>query len=269
MTKTKLIATLEQIQKIAQQIAQKFQPQRIILFGSYARGNPTSESDVDLLVVMDVGEKDIGEITRRIYESFDPPLWSKGSLLPARLEVHIMKPDEFEGSLLRRGVFVTNIAVEGVVIYEAEGVVPISVLLSRQRAWGGPGMKPETKEWVEKAEDDWGMVQRLMQPPPFWDGVCFHAQQCAEKYLKAFLEEHSILFPKTYDLAQLLDLSGGLLSELVSMRSELERLSVYAVIPRYRGFRADQRTAKELLGIAERVREVVRHKLGLSGGCIS
>ncbi len=125
-------------------------------------------------------------------------------------------------------------------------------------------MKPETKEWEEKAEDDWGMAQWLAQAPtPFWNGVCFHAQQCAEKYLKAFLEEHSILFPKTHNLAQLLDLSGGLLPELVSMRSDLERLSIYAVIPRYRGFRANQRIAEEILRIAERVREIVCRKLGL------
>lgn len=124
-------------------------------------------------------------------------------------------------------------------------------------------MKPGTKEWVEKAEDDRGMTQWLAQAPtPFGDGVCFHAQQCAEKHLKAFWEEHSILFPKTHNLAQLLDLSSDLLPELAYMRSDLERLSIYAVILHYRDCRANQRIVEEILRIAERVREIVRRKLG-------
>ncbi|MFQ5630414.1 MAG: nucleotidyltransferase family protein [bacterium] len=42
------------IQAIASQIAQKFDPQKILLFGSYARGDSHQHSDVDLLVVMDL-----------------------------------------------------------------------------------------------------------------------------------------------------------------------------------------------------------------------
>jgi predicted nucleotidyltransferase len=42
----------EAIQNYAQAIAREFQPQRIILFGSYAHGKPTEDSDVDLMVVM-------------------------------------------------------------------------------------------------------------------------------------------------------------------------------------------------------------------------
>ena len=43
----------EAIDQVVEQIVEKFKPQKIILFGSYARGNPRPESDVDLLVVMD------------------------------------------------------------------------------------------------------------------------------------------------------------------------------------------------------------------------
>lgn len=41
------------IGKVIQQLAQRFQPRKIILFGSYAYGEPTLDSDIDLLVVMD------------------------------------------------------------------------------------------------------------------------------------------------------------------------------------------------------------------------
>lgn len=40
------------IQELADSIARDFHPERIILFGSYARGNPTADSDVDLLVIL-------------------------------------------------------------------------------------------------------------------------------------------------------------------------------------------------------------------------
>ena len=51
-------------------------------------------------------------------------------------------------------------------------------------------MKPETEEWVAKAEGNWAVAGREIQANnPVWDIVCFLAQQCAEQYLKAFLEE--------------------------------------------------------------------------------
>ncbi len=49
----------EAIDQVVQQIVEKFKPQKIILFGSYARGNPRPESDVDLLVVMNTPLKEV------------------------------------------------------------------------------------------------------------------------------------------------------------------------------------------------------------------
>lgn len=46
-----MMPTLEQIQAFAQRVGEEFSPQRVILFGSYAYGHPTSDSDVDLLVI--------------------------------------------------------------------------------------------------------------------------------------------------------------------------------------------------------------------------
>lgn len=51
MTQQSLIS-LSKIQAFSQQIAEKFRPERIILFGSYAYGQPTEDSDVDLLVIL-------------------------------------------------------------------------------------------------------------------------------------------------------------------------------------------------------------------------
>jgi len=55
-------------------------------------------------------------------------------------------------------------------------------------------MKAETTEWVQKAEGDINTAQRefAVQEEPNHDAVCFHAQQCAEKYLKARLIEEGL-----------------------------------------------------------------------------
>ncbi|MFQ5852797.1 MAG: HEPN domain-containing protein [Candidatus Binatia bacterium] len=125
-------------------------------------------------------------------------------------------------------------------------------------------MKRRTVEWVEKAEGDSKMGKREMQAvDPHWDGICFLAQQCAEKYLKALLEEHNITFQKTHDLVALLDLSKGLLPELDPIRSQLAHLSTFGLAARYPGVRADRQASENALKTVENVRTVVRRKLGL------
>ena len=46
------MVTLRQIQAYADEVARRYRPEKIILFGSYAGGRPSPDSDVDLLVVM-------------------------------------------------------------------------------------------------------------------------------------------------------------------------------------------------------------------------
>lgn len=69
-------------------------------------------------------------------------------------------------------------------------------------------MKPITKEWVDKAEGDWATALREIRARknPGYDSACLHAQQCAEKYLKARLQEANIAFTKTHDLVKLLNM---------------------------------------------------------------
>lgn len=125
-------------------------------------------------------------------------------------------------------------------------------------------MKPETREWVEKAEGDLKVARREVQTTdPVYDAVCFHAQQCIEKYLKALLEEYNITFPRIHDLIALLNLSGGLIPELDPVKPRLAHLSVFGIASRYPGISADRRAAEEAMTTAEEVRTVVRAKFGL------
>lgn len=125
-------------------------------------------------------------------------------------------------------------------------------------------MKPETTEWIDKAEGDWKVAQREMRAAdPVWNVASFLAQQCAEKYLKAFLEEHNIAFGKIHDLVVLLNSSGGLLPELISQRQSLAHLSTFGIAARYPGAQADRQAAEDSMKTAESVRTVIRVKFQL------
>ncbi len=126
-------------------------------------------------------------------------------------------------------------------------------------------MKPETTDWVEKAEGDWKVALREAQAvEPVWDVICFLTQQCAEKYLKAFLEEQGIAFLKTHDLVVLLRAARELLPELAPEREQLAFLGAFGIAARYPGAEADRRAAENALETARKVRAAVRIKLGLS-----
>ena len=126
-------------------------------------------------------------------------------------------------------------------------------------------MNQITSEWVAKAEGDFATAQRELVVPdrPNYDAVCFHAQQCAEKYLKAFLQEANINFPKTHDLADLLSLALSIQPTWTSMTADLNTLSAFAVEYRYPGDSADLSEAREAFQKCEDVRLIIRQTLHL------
>jgi len=124
-------------------------------------------------------------------------------------------------------------------------------------------MKPETAEWIEKAEGDFRTAQREKDAVeyPNYDAACFHAQQSAEKYLKARLVEAGKGFPKTHDLSAILNLVLPLEALWESLREDLERLTDLGVEVRYPGTTADSEDADEAMRTAQHVRQIVRTAL--------
>lgn len=98
---------------------------------------------------------------------------------------------------------------------------------------------------------------------PLHDGVCFHCQQCAEKYLKALLEEHGLIIPRTHNLDDLLNLLPPQYGTLSSLRRGLIFLTDFAVDPRYPNGSASKRQAQAALRWAKRVRDACRSLLGI------
>lgn len=120
-------------------------------------------------------------------------------------------------------------------------------------------MKRATREWVDKVEGYYAVAGReLAAPSPVFDAVCFHAQQSVEKYLKAFLQERGIDYPRTHDLVDLAARAGAATPDLVPFRAELALLTAFAVAPRYPGTSTDRADAEAAIGAAGRVRGVLR-----------
>ena len=126
-------------------------------------------------------------------------------------------------------------------------------------------MKQVTTEWTEKAEGDLATVERecRARTRPNYDGACFHAQQCAEKYLKALLAEAGVAFTKTHDLVDLLEKALAVRPEWEGFREDMAYLSDFAVTVRYPGESADRASALDARRRCRLFRRAARRALGL------
>jgi HEPN domain-containing protein len=126
-------------------------------------------------------------------------------------------------------------------------------------------MNPLTLEWVTKAEGDFSTAGRELRvrKSPNLDTVCFHSQQVAEKYLKAFLQENGQPIPKTHVLLDLLALCIKIDPTFQIIRADLNILEGYAVQFRYPGQSADKTEAKSAYKTARVARDFIRNRLGL------
>ena len=119
-------------------------------------------------------------------------------------------------------------------------------------------MKAFTHDWLAKAKADLGTAEReYLAVPPNYDAVAFHCQQSAEKYLKAYLVEADVGFPKTHDLPALLDLICPIQPNWLLLRSDLNSLTSLGIEVRYPGMTADHEDAGEALRIARDVQALV------------
>ena len=118
--------------------------------------------------------------------------------------------------------------------------------------------------WVEKAENDLQnatLTLRAGRACPA-DTVAFHAQQCAEKYLKALLSFRAVDFPKIHDIEELLALAA--LGDQARLSVEAQRLlTSYATVTRYPGDYepVSLSEARRAVRLARRVRAAVRRIL--------
>jgi predicted nucleotidyltransferase len=100
----------KKIKAFVGEVARQFQPQRVVLFGSYAYGRPGADSDVDLLVIMphkDHPAVQAAEILKRIRAGFP-------------IDLIVRSPREIRKRLAMDDFFITEILERGKTLYEGQ-----------------------------------------------------------------------------------------------------------------------------------------------------
>jgi uncharacterized protein len=249
----------EQIDRMVQRIVKKFHPERIILFGSQARGDAGPDSDIDLLVVMDFeGRK------------FDKELELRGVVRGEAMPVDILitKPADFAWRKDVTGTIEWPAFREGKVLYDA-GVGPARSNGLQRRNGRCCMPVPEALiavigEWLAKAEDDLTTAVHTLtlgdKAPT--DTVCFHAQQCVEKYLKAVLVHRGRPVPKSHKIQDIMQLVPRRRRPRLTS-DEQKQLTKYAAEIRYPEGKLNTSLpeARKAVATARRVRREVRRLL--------
>ena len=99
----------ERLQDVTKRIVEAFAPQRIILFGSYAYGQPNLDSDVDLLIVMESDERPAARATR-VSRLLRPR--------PFPMDIVVRTPQEIQDRLEIGDYFIREALEQGRVLYE-------------------------------------------------------------------------------------------------------------------------------------------------------
>ncbi len=119
------------------------------------------------------------------------------------------------------------------------------------------------EKWVALAEEDWLVITNSLaasrQP---WHARGFHAQQAAEKYLKAFLVFKGVRPIFTHDLGIIIASCKGFDPSLVDLLEDCEMLTDFAVDARYEfDDRPSEMAAREAIQAARRVTNAIKDRL--------
>jgi HEPN domain-containing protein len=126
----------------------------------------------------------------------------------------------------------------------------------------------KVSQWLEFADEDLRLASHgltLASDVPY-RLIAYHAQQCAEKHLKAYLVYQGIDFPYTHNISRLLELCAEK-ADWVSGLTEAEELTPFAITTRYPGEdeKVTQEEATRAIEIAAKVRGIVREALSRMG----
>jgi HEPN domain-containing protein len=116
------------------------------------------------------------------------------------------------------------------------------------------------RQWLLKATADLAAARHLLgADADLSSGVAFHAQQAAEKFLKAVLVWHQVAFPKTHDIGRLVDLVRAANTPLADLVADAAALTPYGVEVRYPADLPEptREQARTAVAVAERVQVAV------------
>lgn len=249
-------------EKIVEALATRFKPACIYLFGSRARGDHRPDSDYDIYM----------EVSRANWpEDEDHTL--NGILIGFRdAQVHVRVPGWLRKKKDEPGNITWDVAREGILLYNTRGfrrVIPSEPPLRVREP--APRNPRALAEWLRLARLDFDLVMHLSSDIERWkEPICFHAQQSAEKYLKALGMSAGRSLPPIHDLPTLLHDARSLGFILGGLDRHCQRLTRYAIEGRYPapegvGFPVRRRisldNAADAIGHAQAIKSAVEQEL--------
>jgi HEPN domain-containing protein/predicted nucleotidyltransferase len=243
--------TEQLLQEMVRRIRAVGQPDRIVLFGSRARGNHRPDSDVDLLIV----EESDAPRHRR-----SAAYWKVLAGLFPEQDILVWTPREVAEWANVPNHVVTAALREGRTLFDAG------------RRWEGDGLvmhdlADHARGWLLKARSDLTNARRTLESDGPYDTACFHAQQAAEKAFKALLAFEKQPIPKTHVLSDLAARCLRLHPDLDVDGIDFQGLTDRGIDSRYDvSFWPDRAQASDALAQAERVYAAVIAALPGSAG---
>ena len=225
-------------------VVEFFRPQRVILFGSRARGEATRDSDIDLLVVVDDDTPPEKLTTKAGY---------KAHRTDRAADVFPIRAETFERERAISNTLAAEADAEGIVVYGTPK---------------GSGMKAPGPRARWEAVDDWlavaqegrcGAAACIAMDPPLRGIAAFHCQQAIEKLLKGFLTLAGKRGRKTHSLAQLGAAAAASFPEITEFVAAAEGWSDWAVDFRYPSRRGrakpppEENELRQALGVIDRL----------------
>ena len=222
------IAPEQELRRITRRIAETFQPDLVVLFGSNAYGAPDEDSDYDLLIL-----KETDENRRERWMSFWNAVRPLDHSRP--IEPIILTPAELQERLRLGDQFVQEIARQGVVLYARDPLTR-----ARFAKWVetiqpmSPSESPIPQEWYEMAARDLKAARALLGDDEdlfVASGVLL--QQAVEKYLKGYLSSKGWKLVRTHHLGDLLDALSAYESDWAEFKDVCVQLTRFYLDNRY------------------------------------
>ena len=128
-------------------------------------------------------------------------------------------------------------------------------------------MLPEiTKEWIQKADEDYGFASSSLECTEYFGQICFHFQQAAEKYLKAFIVSNKLNFRPVHNLLELLATCSQTDPDIKQLENACRFLNPFYIDTRYPvhwPVAYDKNTALNAKKMTEEIRDWVIRSLNI------
>ncbi len=245
--------------EITRRIVNAVHPEMILLFGSRAYGQPRAHSDIDLLIIRNARGSD-WQRRQRIVRLFPHHV--------LEVDPHVYTPREAAHRLEMGDPFFLEIVGKGRVLYEGKNGQQVGQLIRKKLRQGQENPMDNGKvveEWSAKAEGDFKAAHILARQRKNFlpDNLCWACEQCAEKYLKAFLIRHRVKFERTHDLDKLYALCRKADSDFRLIAEVIKPLMICEPPIRYPGKSVTADDARAAFEAMKQIRKFLRAKLGL------